>query len=225
MSSRPQPPTPAAPVDRDTAIAGEVKALLADGDAALARERFEALVLRHQHRAARIAYHYLRDGADVDEAVQDAFVKAFVHLPSFRQELPFVVWFTRIVINGCLDRLKARSRRRRWMVPMPETGTREREVAERQAARDCSPEEVLLARERRAHLAKAISRLPERQQTVLVLSVFEGCSAREVSEITGINESTVRVHQFRAIRTLRKLLGGDRWLIERRSATREAMLK
>ena len=68
----------------------------------------------------RIAFHYLRDAAEADEAVQDAFVKAYTHLASFREELPFEVWFTRILINGCLDRIKARTRRERWMVPMPD---------------------------------------------------------------------------------------------------------
>ena len=66
---------------------------------------------------SRIAFHYLRDAADADEAVQDAFVKAYMHFGSFREELPFEVWFTRILINGCLDRLKARRRRERWIAP------------------------------------------------------------------------------------------------------------
>ena len=93
----------------------------ADGRHAEARERYAELVARHQRRAARIAFHYLRDSAEADEAVQDAFVKAYSHLSSFREELPFEVWFTRILINGCLDRIKARTRRERWLVPMPES--------------------------------------------------------------------------------------------------------
>ena len=102
----------------DAAAASAVKALQAAGDHAEARERYAELVARHQRRASRIAYHYLRDGAEADEAVQDAFVKAYQHLASFREELPFDVWFTRILINGCLDRIKARTRRERWLLPM-----------------------------------------------------------------------------------------------------------
>src|SRR3569832_1100644 len=100
------------------AAASAVKALQAAGQRDTARERYSELVERHQRRAARIAYHYLRDSAEADEAVQDAFVKAYQHLASFREELPFDVWFTRILINGCLDRIKARTRRERWLVPM-----------------------------------------------------------------------------------------------------------
>ena len=64
----------------------------------------------------------------------------------------------------------------------------------------------MLGRERRQKLAAALARLPERQRSVFMLSHYEGCTSREVSALTGLNESTVRVHLFRAIRRLRTLL-------------------
>ena len=195
-----------APREADSAAASAVKALQAEGRHGEARERYTELVTRHQRRAARIAFHYLRDGAEADEAVQDAFVKAYSHLSTFREELPFEVWFTRILINGCLDRIKARTRRERWIVSMPDTGTADRDFAERTASHGPSPEDYVLARERRQKLAAALARLPERQRSVFMLSHYEGCTSREVSAITGLNESTVRVHLFRAIRKLRGLL-------------------
>jgi RNA polymerase sigma-70 factor (ECF subfamily) len=187
--------------------ASAVKSLQAEGRHAEARERYAELVNRHQRRAARIAYHYLRDPADVDEAVQDAFVKAYSHLSTFREELPFEVWFTRILINGCLDRIKARTRRERWITSMPDGPSGERDFAERMPGRGPSPEDQLLGRERRQQLAEAIAKLPDRQRSVFMLSHYEGCTSREVSALTGLNESTVRVHLFRAIRKLRVLLG------------------
>jgi RNA polymerase sigma-70 factor (ECF subfamily) len=193
--------------EADGAAASAVKAMQADGRHAEARERYAELVARHQRRAARIAYHYMRDSAEADEAVQDAFVKAYSHLSSFREELPFEVWFTRILINGCLDRIKARTRRERWIAPMPEGPGGERDLAERTAGRGPSPEDQLLARERRKVLSRALAKLPERQRAVFILSQYEGCTSREVSALTGLNESTVRVHLFRAIRKLRTLLG------------------
>src|SRR5918999_988905 len=72
--------------EADSAAASAVKAAQAEGRHADARERYAELVARHQRRAARIAFHYLRDAADADEAVQDAFIKAFSHLASFRGE-------------------------------------------------------------------------------------------------------------------------------------------
>ena len=203
--------------EADAAAASAVKALQAAGEQADARERYSELVARHQRRAGRIAYHYLRDAAEADEAVQDAFVKAYQHLASFREELPFDVWFTRILINGCLDRIKARTRRERWLVPMVSRpastsgdGTApERNVTDRVAAGGLSPEESLLGRERRRAIAAALARLPERQRSVFVLSHVEGRTSKEVSALTGLNESTVRVHLFRAIRKLRALLAHD----------------
>ncbi len=203
--SLPDLPSPGA----DSRIAAEVKALVREGNRAAARDRFSALVVRQQRRASRIAYHFLRDAADADEAVQDAFVKVFSHIESFREDLPFEVWFTRILINGCLDRQKARRRRARWIVPQPEAEQGERSWAESVPTLGPSPEESLLLRERRAQIAAAVGRLSERQRAIFLLCHYEGCSSKEVSTITGLNESTVRVHLFRAVRKLRSLLGGN----------------
>jgi RNA polymerase sigma-70 factor (ECF subfamily) len=193
--------------EADTRAAIEVKALQASGDLDGARERFAELVSRHQRRALRIAFHYVRDAADADEAVQDAFVKAYTHIGTFRDELPFEVWFTRILINGCLDRLKARKRREKWLVPpsVDPSGV-ERNPADLLPSRGPSPEEYVLRQERRRQLQTALGQLPERQRLVFALSHFEGRSSREVSQMTGLSESTIRVHLFRAIRRLRGLL-------------------
>jgi RNA polymerase sigma-70 factor, ECF subfamily len=195
--------------DEDSRLAAEVKGLVRQGNLRAARERFGALVSRQQRRASRIAYHFLRDAADADEAVQDAFVKVFSHIESFREELPFEVWFTRILINGCLDRQKAKKRRSRWMGPSLDGEPGERSRAESLPGPGMSPEERLLLRERRSQIASAVGRLPERQRTIFLLCHYDGCSSKEVSAITGLNESTVRVHLFRAVRKLRSLLGGN----------------
>jgi RNA polymerase sigma-70 factor (ECF subfamily) len=75
--------------------------------------------------------------------------------------------------------------------------------------RDSTPEALALRRERGARLMEAIARLPERQKTVVLLSQIEGASTREVSEVTGLRETTIRVHLFRALRRLRSLLSED----------------
>ena len=203
----PQPPVSAR--EADARVAVDVKALQAAGRLDAARDRFAELVGRHQRRAVRIAFHYLRDAADSDEAVQDAFIKAYTHLATFREELPFEVWFTRILINGCLDRLKARRRRERWLAsPATDAYGTERDPAEYLPSRAASPEDQVLSNERRRQLAGALARLPQRQRLIFMLSHYEGRSSREVSAMTGLNESTVRVHLFRAIRRLRSLLAG-----------------
>ncbi len=199
---------PAAPVSEDTRLAVDIRGCVEHGDLDQARGLFDQLVGMHQRRALRIAYQYLRDAADADEAVQDAFVKVFSHIDSYREAWPFEVWFTRILINGCLDRRKARSRRERWFAPMLDGGTesRSREISARST--DPDPEARLLADERSARIAAAVDRLEGRQRTVFMLCHYGDCTPREVSTMTGLNESTVRVHLFRAARKLRSLLGG-----------------
>jgi RNA polymerase sigma-70 factor (ECF subfamily) len=197
-----------APVSVDTLLAVEIRQLVEGGETDRARERFAELVSTHQRRAVRIAYQYLRDAADADEAVQDAFVKVFSHIASYREAWPFEVWFTRILINGCLDRRKARARRERWFAPAEDaTGLDEARYGATTVP-DADPESRLLARERRARLAAAVGRLDGRQRTVFMLCHYGDRTPREVSAITGLNESTVRVHLFRAARKLRGLLGG-----------------
>jgi len=194
------------PASEDTRLAVEIRELVARGEMDDARDRFAGLVAAHQRRASRIAYQYLRDAAEADEAVQDAFVKAFGHIGSYRDAWPFEVWFTRILINGCLDRRKARARRDRWFAPADDTPRDETRVPVGGVA-ELDPEAQLLARERRARLSAAIDRLDGRQRTVFMLCHYGDCTPREVSAMTGLNESTVRVHLFRAARKLRALLG------------------
>ncbi len=194
-----------APVSRDSVVAAEIKALVVAGRRDAARDRFAELVAAHQRRATRIAYQYLRDVHDVDEAVQDAFVKVFAHITSYREELPFDVWFTRILVNGCLDLRKARSRRLRWVLPTPADGAPPEPVAPQP-----SPEALLLASEQGRRIAAAVEQLPERQRIVFTLCQMAEQTTSEVSQALGVREATVRVHLFRAVRKLRTLLEHER---------------
>jgi len=196
-----------AALSEDSRLAVEIRGLVERGEMDEARERFAGLVAMHQRRASRIAYQYLRDPSEADEAVQDAFVRVFSHIGTYREAWPFEVWFTRILINGCLDRRKARSRRDRWFVHGELSTSDEARLSASAAPAD--PERQLLSRERRARLAAAIDRLDGRQRTVFMLSQYGDCTPKEISAMTGLNESTVRVHLFRAARKLRGLLGGE----------------
>lgn len=201
-------PCPAGPEATPHAVACDVRTLLLGGDVEAARERYGDVVALLQRRASRLAFFYLRDAAEADEAVQDAFVRAYTNLGTFDDQHPFEVWFTRILVNGCLDRIKARRRRARWLVPGGERDGRTPEAAVEPVAPGETPEEQVVARERRRALVAAIERLPERQRTVVLLSHLDGRSTREIGLLTGLSESTVRVHLFRAVRRLRQWLAG-----------------
>src|SRR5688500_9564645 len=143
---------PMSPLSEDTRIAVDIRNLAAHGSMDAARERFTELVSIHQRRAMRIAYQYLHDAADADEVVQDAFLKVFSHIASYREAWPFEVWFTRILINGCLDRRKARARRQRWFVPADEATANIDARPAFGGPEPVDPESRLLSRERRARL-------------------------------------------------------------------------
>jgi RNA polymerase sigma-70 factor, ECF subfamily len=189
-----------------SAVAAEIKALVVAGEREAARDRFGSLVSLLQRRALRIAYHYLRDAADADEAVQDAFMKVFLHIEQYREELSFDVWFMRILVNACLDRLKSRTRQQRWIATPLDDATDERPV-EQAAGTAPSTEHELLARERWTQVLDAVATLPDRQRLVFTLSHLDERTAAEISEATGMSPATVRVHLFRAIRKLRATLG------------------
>ncbi len=194
---------PQVPLSKDSQLAAKIKSLAVSGDRDAARERYGELVANQQRRAVRIAYQYLRDAHDADEAVQDAFVKVFTHITSYREDLPFEVWFTRILVNACLDLRKSRSRRLRWAVPMSSTS----EVAPAEpAAPDPTPEQRLVSRERTTEITAAVDSLPDRQRTVFTLCHLAEQTTAEVSQTLGLSEATVRVHLFRAVRKLRRLL-------------------
>jgi RNA polymerase sigma-70 factor (ECF subfamily) len=210
MSRSPRPPRAARAessdhLSADSAIAAEVKALVLSGDRDGARHRFGDLVSSQQRRAVRLAFHYLRDAHDADEAVQDAFVKVFTHITTYREDLPFQVWFTRILVNACLDLRKARARRLRWVLPLERRSAPDQPAPEA-VDRQPSTEDRLVGRVRMKEIAEAVDRLPDRQRMVFMLSQVAEQSTADISRTLGLSEATVRVHLFRAVRKLRNLL-------------------
>jgi len=193
------------PASRDATSTSELARRVAEASAAQRSEEaaavFGDLVALLQRRAVRLAYVYLRDADDADDVVQDAFVKAFTRIRDYRPEQPFDPWFLRILVNQCLDRLKARQRRARWMSPA--TDGDDWQVAIDEAP---SPEDRLVDAERASRLWDAIATLPDRQRTVVVLHEIDGQSPKTISAATGIGESTVRVHLFRALKKLRAMI-------------------
>ena len=214
MAGQPNVDTAAEPRPADRAhpspasvLAAEIKVLVERGDRDAARDRFGALVALLQRRAVRVAFQYLRDAADADEAVQDAFIKVFLHIEQYRSDLPFDVWFTRILVNAALDRLKARARQQRWISHSIDED--ESRPVEQVAGSEASNERRMLAKERWGQVTQAVAGLPDRQRLVFTLCHLDEQSPAEISAATGMSQATVRVHLFRALRKLRGVLGGQ----------------
>lgn len=191
--------------DDATRVAAEVKAHLDGGRRDMAAERFGDLVGLVQRRAVRLAYYYLGNAADADDAVQDAFVKVYAHMTSYRPDQPFDAWFSRILVNTCLDRLKSRRRQPGAAGTDPVAD----DVLHGLPDGGPSPERRLLAESTWRTVADAVRALPDRQRDAFVLCHIHDTPPGEAAEALGMNAATFRVHLFRAVRKLRTALGGN----------------
>jgi RNA polymerase sigma-70 factor (ECF subfamily) len=162
---------------------------------ARAREEdaIRAIIQRHNRRLYRIARGILRDDAEAEDALQDAYLKAFSHLGGFRGEAGIGTWMSRIVINEALARL----RRRRPTVDWSTIGSG--------GARP-DPERALAQSQIRRLLEEAIDRLPEEFRLVLLSRAVEEMSIEETAATLGILPETVKTRLHRARRQLRSAL-------------------
>jgi RNA polymerase sigma-70 factor (ECF subfamily) len=153
-----------------------------------------ALVERHAEALARFASSCgARD--EVDELVQDTFVRAFSSLDGFRGASSFRTWLFTIERRLLLDRRRAERRR-------PERV----EVQETDAATEYTALDTLVAGEAEQRLREAVDALSPTQREVFVLRVTEGLSYREIAEVVGTTEGAARVHYHNALRTVKEFL-------------------
>ncbi len=185
------------------ALAAEVKALLGAGRRDEASQCFGRLVALCQRRALRLAFHYLRNAADADDAVQDAFVKLYAHMTTYRADLSFDAWFSRIVVNTCLDQLKARRRLPAWSARLHESAG---DIAASLPTHEPSAERRMLALDAWRAVMDVVGRLPARQREVFVLAHLDEQPPQVIAQALGMSPATVRVHLFRALRRLRAVL-------------------
>jgi RNA polymerase sigma-70 factor (ECF subfamily) len=175
---------------------------------------FEALMRRHNSRLFRVARAILRDDAEAEDALQDAYLDAYRHIADFRGGAQLATWLTRIVINHALMRLRRR-KRDRVVVPFGEPGTMEPGVEPDQAEVDVadedseSPTGIVLRSEIRRLLERRIDDLPVAFRTVFIMRDVEDMSVQETAECLSVPPATVRTRLFRARALLREALARD----------------
>jgi RNA polymerase sigma factor (sigma-70 family) len=171
----------------------ELVALAGDGDVAA----YETLVARYQDIAVRAAYLITRNGADAEDVVQEAFVKAYLALPRFRNDAPFRPWILTIVANEARNR--ARSARRRASLALRAAAAEPEEAAP-------SPEAAVVEREERRALLDAVERLRESDRLVIGYRFFLGLSEAETAAALDWRRGTVKSRLSRALARLRREL-------------------
>jgi RNA polymerase sigma-70 factor, ECF subfamily len=164
---------------------------------------------RNNRRLFRAAWSVLRDRAEAEDVVQEAYAKALAVIGDFNGEAGLSTWLTRIVINKAVDRKRSLARRAKFL--------EENRVSELSTYRDQmmagsaapSPEALTLRRELQSLLEQAVARLPEAYRCVFVLRDVEGLSITDTAAALEIPEATVKTRQWRAKRRLRVALEPD----------------
>lgn len=171
---------------------------------------FEALMRRYNGRLFRIARAILKDDAEAEDALQDAYLNAYRRIGEFRGEARMTTWLTRIVINQSLMRLR-RHKRDRVVVPFAErrpadSGLPDVDVADERSE---SPPNAALRSEIRRILERRIDELPVAFRTVFVMREVEDMTVEETAASLAIPPATVRSRLFRARALLREALARD----------------
>ncbi len=165
---------------------------------------FEPLVEKYRQRVYRLAYNVLRNQEDALDVAQDAFIKAYKALPSFRGQSAFYTWLFRIVMNVAHDKARQRGAAGRafgtervteeeWERTMPDPGE--------------DPGAAAARAEQRARITQALETLPEHHRAIIMLSDLEGLSYREIADVLNIPMGTVMSRLHNARKRLRSALG------------------
>lgn len=174
------------------------------------KRAFELLVAKYQRKLARLLSRLIRDPAEIEDVSQEAFIKAYRALPSFRGDSAFYTWLYRIGINTAKNFLVSQGRR------APTTTDFNAEEAETfedaDQLRDINtPENELMSKQIAATVNKAVEALPEELRTALTLREIEGMSYEDIATLMDCPIGTVRSRIFRAreavAERLRPMLG------------------
>jgi len=172
----------------------EVVARVRAGESSL----FEILMRRHNLRVYRIARSVVKDEAEAEDVMQQAYLNAYTHLDQFQERAQFSTWLTRITLHEGL------SRRRKWKPDLVESDETEGDRMDRFTAEQPDPERQAYAAELGRALEVAVDSLPETYRTVLMLRDIEGLSTGETASVLDLGEEAVKTRLHRARAMLRR---------------------
>ena len=191
----------AAAISAADAIAGDMALV----GRALAREAgaFRSIIKMHNQRLYRIARGVVRNDAEAEDIVQEAYMRAFASLDAFRGDASLGTWLSRIVINEALGRLRKKKR----LAAMPENP--EAQIIRFPLNPSDDPERTMAQRQILGLVERATDSLPDVYRTVFVARVIEGLSIEETADLLGIRAQTVKTRLHRARSLVRKALDDE----------------
>jgi len=175
-------------------IAKDDYALVAEAKAG-SYEAFEELVNRYENKIYRLGLNITGNSEDAEDVLQEAFLKAFQHLPEFRADSRFYTWLVRIAVNEGL--MKLRKRRTDRSVPMEDETGEEGEIIPRELADwKPNPEQLYAQAQIETILRNAAQTLPPAYRTVFLLRDVEDLSTAETASVLNLSEGTVKARLF-----------------------------
>ena len=181
------------------------------------KHAFELLVTKYQRKLSRLLSRFVKDPAEVEDVAQEAFIKAYRALPSFRAESAFYTWLYRIAINTAKNYLVALRRRAPTATELDSEEAEDLDSGEQ--LRDINtPESLLMSRQIAETVNRAMDDLPEDLRAAVQLREIEGLSYEEIAAVMNCPIGTVRSRIFRAreaiaerLRPLLDTQGDKRW--------------
>jgi RNA polymerase sigma-70 factor (ECF subfamily) len=169
------------------------------------KQSFGKLVKIHQRSILYLAYDLVGNYEDAKDLAQDVFIRAFEKLNQFEERSQFSTWLNRITVNLAIDFHRKNKKKLNQTIEDNFDEVPHNEILAGFDHQD-SPEEAIELSEDRTVLEQAITKLSTNQRTAIALKYFHQNSTKEIAEIMGCAENTVRIHLFRAMGNLKKLL-------------------
>jgi RNA polymerase sigma-70 factor (ECF subfamily) len=170
------------------------------------------LIHRYQPKVSAIAFHLCSDDSDeVRDITQEAFLKAIRSIKNFRGQASFSTWFYRVVVNTCRDFLRRKRKKERifslWEgKPQGNDVSGEKSKEQPDIKGQNNPMTVFTEKQLTDDVRNALMALPEKQRMVFQLKVLQEMTIREIAQVTGSSEGTIKSHLFRATHSLRNVL-------------------
>ena len=166
------------------------------------QDAFSRLVEAYQNPVYNLAYRMLGNGAEAEEAAQEAFLRAYLHLDSYDPQRSFTTWLLSITSHYCIDQLR---RRHMTLLPLKEELARPGRLTNASP----NPESVVTRREREARIEHMLSTLSPTDRAAVLLHYWYDHSYKEIAQVLDLTVSAVKSRLYRARRSLAELLEGD----------------
>jgi RNA polymerase sigma-70 factor (ECF subfamily) len=188
------------PTDPPRSYADVADADLIAASVAGERDAFDVIVERHRRAVYLVCYRFVNNHEDASDLAQDAFVRAWRGLKTFKGQSALSTWLHRIAVNVCLNRVSART-------PINEPIA---SIDHFEDVRIEGAQHAMLREERAVAVRKAIAELPNKQRATLILRAFHDMSHQQIADVLGSSVGAVKANFFHALANLKKTLGTKR---------------